>query len=1127
MSTELKFTRGESKNLNATSIIDGQFLYCTDTGDIYIDTQTVRKKANSKSGLFYIEGTGTNDSTAKVSSWTGSHPDITDYYPGLTILYKVGVAGNTTTTLNINTLGAVKVVRNATTNISTAYPAKSVVLLVYTVDGSTAYWKTFDYDSNTKNTTGTANKTGATMYLVGSASQNNEGATTYTNSNIYINTENQIESIKGFKGDLIGNADTATKATQDGSGNTITSTYATKTAATQSAAGLMSADDKTKLDGIATGANKYSLPNATSSTLGGVKIGSNITVSSGTISLTKADVTSALGYTPPTTNTTYSAAGSSLGLVKTGGNVSISDGVITVNDDGHNHVISNVDGLQDELTAKQATITGAATTVTSSNLTASRVLVSNSSGKIAVSSNITTTELGHLNGVTGNVQTQLDDKYSSTTSRTKNTVLAAPNGSDGAATFRALVAADIPSLSASKITSGTLTAARLPTSGATAGSYGPSANATLSHDGTFTVPYVTVDTYGRVTGISNITYTLPSDSNTDTKVTQTVRTTDGEFPILLRGTSAGTTTTTTTTTFASAITINPSKSTITAGTFNGALKGNTDNRSVATTPNDYNSIFKIAGLKSNSSIGSPSTDSYSGVIGFRQWSDNSGGKAHELAFNDSGLFMRQGASTSWEAWEKFITSGNYTSYTVKKDGTGASGSWGINVTGNAASATKLATARTIALGGNLSGSISFDGSANKDFNAKLGKEWTAITTVNAYSRLCKLSGYSNWILSVQLGQSSQVSYNVFLVSLGYECASITQLGGTGYTTNSEQTVRLARAAATTAYVELLNTYGYDGATTVSCSCKLIPLSTSADLATQTFYTEYSAGASSPTVFSTITTSGYGITAHRFAGNLSGNASSATKLQTARNINGVSFDGTSDVTVYSPRETFQFQQSLKTNQWYRLAKVSNAHGFSCRLQISSTYHYNLPMSATFEISATYGNYQKVTQISGGGNVAMLPKIRLVRKLDSEWYIEAYYNGSTSGNTFSFNFSSISPVSSLTNSFGTGSIPSGYTATEFELLPNAGKTSVTGSGAISVAVENDTEYRYTNVSTLNITYPSSGNFECWLKVTFSSSGTHTITFPSGTTYIGASLTSGVNSATYEISIKDKVAIIKKVG
>ena len=190
------------------------------------------------------------------------------------------------------------------------------------------------------------------------------------------------------------------------------------------------------------------------------------------------------------------------------------------------------------------------------------------------------------------------------------------SGSISAASFHGS-GSGLISLNASNISTGTLAAARLPSSGATAGSYGPSENATLAHDGTFTVPYITVDTYGRVTGISNKTYTLPSDKDTNTKVTQTVRTTDGEFPILLRGTSAGTTTTTTTTTFASAITINPSKGAITAGIFNGALKGSTDNRSVATIPDDYNSIFKIAGLKLNSSIGSPSADDFSGVIGFR------------------------------------------------------------------------------------------------------------------------------------------------------------------------------------------------------------------------------------------------------------------------------------------------------------------------------------------------------------------------------------------------------------------------------------------------------------------------------------------------------------------------------
>lgn len=50
----------------------------------------------------------------------------------------------------------------------------------------------------------------------------------------------------------------------------------------------------------------YTLPNATATTLGGVKIGSNITLVTDTISISKANVINALGYTPSGTDTTYS-----------------------------------------------------------------------------------------------------------------------------------------------------------------------------------------------------------------------------------------------------------------------------------------------------------------------------------------------------------------------------------------------------------------------------------------------------------------------------------------------------------------------------------------------------------------------------------------------------------------------------------------------------------------------------------------------------------------------------------------------------------------------------------------------------------------------------------------------------
>ena len=69
-------------------------------------------------------------------------------------------------------------------------------------------------------------------------------------------------------------------------------------------------------------------------------------------------------------------------------------------------------------------------------------------------------------------------------------------------------------LNASNISSGTLSADRLATSGATAGSYGPSANATPGYDKTFSVPYITVDNKGRVTAASTKTVKIPASDNT-------------------------------------------------------------------------------------------------------------------------------------------------------------------------------------------------------------------------------------------------------------------------------------------------------------------------------------------------------------------------------------------------------------------------------------------------------------------------------------------------------------------------------------------------------------------------------------------------------------------------------------
>lgn len=180
-------------------------------------------------------------------------------------------------------------------------------------------------------------------------------------------------------------------------------TNTTYSNATTTVAGLMSTTDKVKLDGVATGANNYSLPIATASVLGGVKSGTDITVdASGNVSVadnshnhTSANISDATNAntanmivkrdasgnfsagtitaslsgnattaTTATTTTGNAGTASKLATARTislagdlGGSVSF-DGsanvtlTATISDDSHNHIISNIDGLQSALDAK-------------------------------------------------------------------------------------------------------------------------------------------------------------------------------------------------------------------------------------------------------------------------------------------------------------------------------------------------------------------------------------------------------------------------------------------------------------------------------------------------------------------------------------------------------------------------------------------------------------------------------------------------------------------------------------------------------------------------------------------------------------------------------------------------------
>ena len=92
-----------------------------------------------------------------------------------------------------------------------------------------------------------------------------------------------------------------------------------------------------------------------------------------------------------------------------------------------------------------------------------------------------------------------------------------------------------------------------------------------------------------------------------------------------------------------------------------------------------------------------------GIIINTGWTSTSYGA--QIAIDDDPTYyiaLRQRDTSGWKAWKR-IPMG---------DGTGASGTWGISISGNAATATKLATAKTISLKGAVTGSGTFDGNDN-------------------------------------------------------------------------------------------------------------------------------------------------------------------------------------------------------------------------------------------------------------------------------------------------------------------------------------------------------------------------------------------------------------------------------
>lgn len=139
---------------------------------------------------------------------------------------------------------------------------------------------------------------------------------------------------------------------------------------------------------------------------------------------------------------------------------------------------------------------------------------------------------------------------------------------------------------------------------------------------------------------------------------------------------------------------------------------------------------------------------------------NSSGYYTDLAipFNDTSLYYKRITNGSVQngGWVKVLDSLNYNSYSPTKTGGGASGTWGISVSGNANTATTLQTARTI-------NGTSFNGSANIT-TANWGTARTI--TIGNTGKSVNGSGNISWSLSEIGAAASSHSHSNYVTTSG-------------------------------------------------------------------------------------------------------------------------------------------------------------------------------------------------------------------------------------------------------------------------------------------------------------------------------------------------------------------------
>ena len=374
---------------------------------------------------------------------------------------------------------------------------------------------------------------------------------------------------------------------------------------------------------------------------------------------------------------------------------------------------------------------------------------------------------------------------------------------------------------------------------------------------------------------------------------------------------------------------------------------------------------------------------------------------------------------------------------------GSSGS----CTGNSATATALETARNI-------GGVSFDGTGNIDLPGvnTSGNQNTSGTaaTATALETARNIGGVSfDGTGNIDLpGVNSAGNQNTSGTAAGLSATLAVGSGGTGATSLTANGVLIGNGTSAVTAVDMStkgsllagdgsgnpSTLGVgtndfvltaDSSESTGLKWAAIP---SASVPTQITVADESSDTTCFPLFATAATGDIGpktgsnlafnsssglLTATGFAGALTGNASTATALETARNIGGVSFDGTGNIDLPGVNAGPSFSARISSNQsvsastftkmqcatedWDTDSKYDASTNFRFTPTVAGYYQFNLGMrgsSATINIIALYKNgaifKRKIVE---GHKYAALS---ILAVSDTDDYFEAF--GFTSGTTF---------------------------------------------------------------------------------------------------------------------------------